>query len=195
MLYTMSREMKISIATQIARSLRECRDAKVLHNDIKPENILLLSKRGEVASKSNKASTPTKKKRKRRNEPEPARCRIKLIDFGMGGVPKDCQGYSVGTAGDMAPEVIDHGQCSYKSDIFAAGMCILEVWMGQLWVVGKDDEAEMKKSRIDCLKRLDKSDPVVAELLRRTLNSDPGKRPSAKTLQSELIKIRKNLAK
>ena len=47
MLYTMPRPMKISLATQIARSLRECKEGGVLHNDIKPGNILLLEKRGE----------------------------------------------------------------------------------------------------------------------------------------------------
>jgi len=64
--------------------------------------------------------------------------------------------------------------------------------MGQLWTPHeKDDEAEMKRARLDCLRRLDRNDPTVAALLRRCLNVDKTKRPTAKQLQQELIKIRK----
>ncbi|GMH75584.1 hypothetical protein TrLO_g4382 [Triparma laevis f. longispina] len=185
MLYTMSRSMKISLATQIARSLRECKEGGVLHNDIKPGNILLLEKRGTTTSK--------KKKGKKKKIPEPERCRIKLIDFGLGGTPEDTEGYSCGTPGYRAPEVTEYGQTSYKSDIFSAGICILEIWMGRLWDdPDEDDEVKMRRFVVDCLRRLEKNDPPVATLLRRCLTKEPTLRPSAKELQKELIKIRKN---
>ena len=71
-LYTMPWEMKVSIATQLAKALRELRLAEAVHNDIKPNNILLL-KRKEGAQEPRKG--------------EPLRRRIKLIDFGEGGHP------------------------------------------------------------------------------------------------------------
>ena len=125
MLYVMPRQMKISLATQIARALRECRTAGVLHNDIKPDNVMLLEKRGDptdVAQKKKKKKTSKTKKRKR-VDTEPARCRVKLIDFGLGGPPERCQGYSCGTPGYQAPEVSDYGEVGNKVLFFYAIIC------------------------------------------------------------------------
>ncbi|GMH88520.1 hypothetical protein TrST_g11181 [Triparma strigata] len=193
MLYTMPRPMKISLATQIARSLRECKEGGVLHNDIKPGNILLLEKRGE-SSKPSTASKikPKKSKKNPKKIPQPERRRIKLIDFGLGGSPSSTQGYACGTPGYRAPEVTDYGDTSYKSEIFSAGVCILEIWMGRLWDdPDEDDEVKMKGFRTECLRRLEKNDPEVAKLLRKCLTKEPERRPNAKELQKELIKIRK----
>lgn len=43
-------------------------------------------------------------------------------------------------------KVTEYGQTSYKSDIFSAGICILEIWMGRLWD-DPDEEDEVKMRR------------------------------------------------
>ena len=64
--------------------------------------------------------------------------------------------------------------------------------MGRLWDdPDEDDEVKMKGFRTECLRRLEKNDPEVAKLLRKCLTKEPERRPNAKELQKELIKIRK----
>ena len=197
MLYTMPRVDKISFATQIARGLRELRVGGIVHNDIKPGNVLVMRKRGgeDGDKEQGGEEEPKKKKRKKETEkkakPAPARCRIRFIDFGVGGTPDTIEGYAAGTDGYMAPEVADYGDCTFKSDIFSAGVCILEVWMGQIFPDVRANETVLARDRVECLRRLNVSEPAVAELLRRCLSADADKRPSAKTLQTELVKIRK----
>jgi serine/threonine protein kinase len=184
MLYTMERSMKISLGVQIARALRELGEAGVVHNDIKPGNILMLTKRGEAAGK--------KKKRKTARANEPARCRIRLIDFGLGGTEESLAGYACGTEGYMAPEVEEYGDCTSKSDVYSAGMCLLEIWLGRVFQDVDADEAALAKDRLEGLRRLNLSEPSVAALIRRCLAKEPENRPSPKAIQNELVKIRKS---
>ena len=136
---------------------------------------------------------PKSKKKKKPSYPPPERCRIKLIDFGLGGPPSKMAGFACGTPGYRAPEVTDYGECGYKSEVFSAGVCILELWVGHLWSdYDTDDEAKMARDRLDALAKLDRNDPEVARLIRKCVCKEPGDRPSAKQLQRALVGIRKN---
>lgn len=102
-LYDMPRPEKISFGCQLAKALRECARNGIVHNDLKPANVLVLEKRGE--GKEAKKGGGKKRKKGAAKVPAPARCRIKLIDFGEGGPPDKVQGFVCGTPGYIAPEV------------------------------------------------------------------------------------------
>jgi hypothetical protein len=40
---------------------------------------------------------------------------------------------TVSAAGYQAKEVVDDGECSFASDIYAVGVSLVEVWAGEMW--------------------------------------------------------------
>jgi len=93
-----------SVAAQIARGLEHLHSRRLLHRDVKPENILHNSL-GQV----------------------------KLTDFGISKDLSSSAGAAatfVGTANYMAPERALGKDYSYKSDVWSAGMVVLELANG-----------------------------------------------------------------
>ena len=42
-----------------------------------------------------------------------------------------------------------YGDCSYKSDVFSLGVCLLEVWLGRVFEAGEEDEGKLKRARAE----------------------------------------------
>lgn len=59
--------------------------------------------------------------------------RLKLIDFGEANETIKADRIEVGTAGYMAPEVRTDGDCTSSSDVYSAGVSLIEIWHGGLW--------------------------------------------------------------
>ena len=59
--------------------------------------------------------------------------RLKLIDFGEANETIKADRIEVGTPGYMAPEVLTDGDCTSSSDVYSAGVTLIEVWHGGLW--------------------------------------------------------------
>jgi len=109
----------------ILRALHELRAADVVHCDIKPPNMLL--SRTTLSTKPHLTSSRDKKLSRAIEH------RLKLIDFGEANETIKADRIEVGTPGYMAPEVLTDGDCTSSSDIYSAGVTLIEVWHGGLW--------------------------------------------------------------
>ena len=90
-------DMALGIATQLCDSLSYIHRKQVIHNDIKPENIMVTSSGGIV----------------------------KVIDFSLADSPSMARGHlPAGTEGYAAPEVVAGGKASVRSDIYSLGKVI-----------------------------------------------------------------------
>lgn len=91
------------ILKQLLLSLYHFQSKDIIHRDIKPENVLLVQEGGQ----------PT---------------RVKVIDFGLGtfhtqrDIIKKC-----GTAGYVAPEILNSDPYDFSADLYSAGILML-VW-------------------------------------------------------------------
>lgn len=154
--------------------LHEEGEKVVLHRDIKPGNILL-----------------------------DAHLNGKLGDFGMarlydhGSIP--CTTNLVGTLGYMAPELLRTGKADTRTDVFAFGVCMLEVACGRRPI--EDGKVQLVDWVIDGWKRgsiLDVTDPrleglYVEEQMESVLklglfcsHPNPAARPSLRQLMQYL---------
>lgn len=92
----------IQIALDLSRGLSYLHSKKIVHRDVKTENMLLDAQRN-----------------------------LKIADFGVARVeaqnPRDMTG-ETGTLGYMAPEVLDGKPYNRKCDVYSFGICLWEVY-------------------------------------------------------------------
>lgn len=89
-----------SIILQLCDALSYIHRKQVLHNDLKPENVMVTSRDAIV----------------------------KIIDFSLADSPSMTGGHlPAGTEGYSAPEVVSGGEASIQSDIFSLGRIIQEI--------------------------------------------------------------------
>ncbi|WP_231511808.1 serine/threonine protein kinase [Chondromyces apiculatus] len=100
------------IARQICRSLREAHSIGVVHRDLKPGNVLLVSHEDEQDH-------------------------VKVLDFGLvkdveSGQDLTQQGLFMGSPKYMAPEQVTGGEISARTDIYALGVIMYEMMTGKV---------------------------------------------------------------
>ncbi|KAH9612934.1 hypothetical protein KSS87_017135, partial [Heliosperma pusillum] len=92
----------VQLALDLARGLSYLHSKKIVHRDVKTENMLLDYERT-----------------------------VKIADFGVARVeaqnPRDMTG-STGTYGYMAPEVLDGKPYDHKCDVYSYGICLWEMY-------------------------------------------------------------------
>ncbi|KAL8158252.1 serine/threonine-protein kinase 52-like [Apium graveolens] len=92
----------VQLALDLARGLSYLHSKKIVHRDVKAENMLLDYRRN-----------------------------LKIADFGVARVeaqnPKDMTG-ETGTLGYMAPEVLDGKPYNRKCDVYSFGVCLWEIY-------------------------------------------------------------------
>ncbi|KAL8153692.1 hypothetical protein V2J09_011452 [Rumex salicifolius] len=92
----------IKLALDLSRGLDYLNSNKIVHRDVKTENILLDSQKN-----------------------------LKIADFGVARVeaqnPMDMTG-ETGTLGYMAPEVLDGKPYNHKCDVYSFGICLWEIY-------------------------------------------------------------------
>src|SRR5246500_440140 len=144
----------VEIARQICAGLAAAHTKGVLHRDLKPANIML-DGRGQVV----------------------------ITDFGLAGVADDIRGAEVrsGTPAYTAPEQLAGREVSTRSDIYALGLVLYEVFTGKRAfgekVAGvlhaRNDRTPSRPSSV--VKDLD---PVIEKVILRCLEPEPSARPA-----------------
>lgn len=174
-----------SIARDLATGLRQLHSLRIIHRDLKPSNCLLL----EEFDRQDTNSFP----------------KCVIGDFGesqLYGQLRDATG-STGTLEFVAPELIKGAQFSFKSDIYALGMILYFVIVGQLPFDSK--EMSTIRTEIDSLVvtpdsmvkthkelGLKSVDVRLFDLICEMLNHDPLLRPDLKNIMFQLDSLNVN---
>jgi hypothetical protein len=146
----------LEIARQICAGLAAAHDRGVLHRDLKPANVML-----------------------------DGRGRVRITDFGL-AVAADAAGLEAdasGTPAYMAPEQLAGRGASVRSDIYALGLVLHELYTGQraFRAASFDElrarkEQEMPPAPSELIKDMD---PAVERVILRAIAPDPRARPAS----------------
>jgi hypothetical protein len=146
----------VEISRDIAGGLAAAHDLGVVHRDLKPANVMI-----------------------------DGRGRARITDFGLAALAEDLTGRNgvAGTPSYMSPEQLRGDAVTWKSDMYALGLVIYEVFTGKRLFDGSTLE-EIRTQRSSLKSRSVSSiardvDPIVERVIDRCLQEDPALRPSA----------------
>jgi serine/threonine-protein kinase len=113
------KDKAVEIARQLCLGLAAAHESKVLHRDLKPANVML-DNRG----------------------------RVRITDFGLAGLIDELEAdpQRAGTPAYMAPEQLESGTVSVRSDIYSLGLLLYELFTGKRAFEGTTLE-ELRQSR------------------------------------------------
>src|SRR5271155_1101655 len=98
----------MEIAGQLCAGLAAAHDKGVLHRDLKPRNIML-----------------------------DGQGHLRITDFGLAGFAGEVKDIRSGTPGYMAPEQLSGREVTARSDIYALGLVLYELFTGKAAFQGK----------------------------------------------------------
>ncbi len=158
----------LTLLAQVAQALAHIHAEGVLHRDIKPENILVTRRDGRVWAR--------------------------LTDFGLAwladGQRLTVASHVVGTPAYLAPELLSGHPYGPAVDVYALGVTAYELLSGQRPFNGEHPMALMRAHLDDQPTR----PPGMAEnqwrVIQACLAKDPGQRPTAAHLTSQLDDLR-----
>jgi predicted Ser/Thr protein kinase len=144
----------VETARKLCSGLAAAHDRGVIHRDLKPQNIMM-NKRGEVI----------------------------IMDFGLAAIANELSGAEArnGTPAYMSPEQIKGTGVTARSDIYALGLVLYELFTGK-----RPYDAKSVQQLIDLQEAAQLTsmtsvaadiDPAVEKIIRRCLDPDPVKRP------------------
>jgi len=148
-----TREKSIEIARQLCVGLAAAHEAGVLHRDLKPDNVMI-----------------------------DGRGRVRITDFGLAAFARELAlaGHA-GTPAYMAPELFRAVPASTRSDVYAVGAVLYELFTGQRAFRGDtvSDIRHLHETAVpprpsDIVPDIE---PVVEEIILRCLDKDPNLRP------------------
>jgi serine/threonine protein kinase len=146
----------IEMARKLCAGLAAAHDKGVLHRDLKPANIMI-DGRGQVL----------------------------VTDFGLAGIASEIQGAEIrhGTPAYMAPEQLAGTEVTVRSDIYALGLVLYEMFTGKR-AFEANSLAEMTRLRDEggppsLVSHVRDLDPAVERVVRRCLEKDPQDRPAS----------------
>jgi serine/threonine-protein kinase len=146
----------IDVARQLSAGLAAAHDRGVLHRDLKPANVML-----------------------------DGRGRVRITDFGIAVAAGEdvAVGEASGTPAYMAPEQFAGRGASVRSDIYALGLVLYEVYTGRraceaatLEEMRAQKEAATPMAPSEITRDID---PIVERVILRCLEKDPRQRPSS----------------
>lgn len=146
----MPSDKALEIARKICAGLAAAHDKGVLHRDLKPSNIMLNS-RGEAL----------------------------IMDFGLAGLAHEIEDVSSGTPAYMAPEQLAGKEVTARSDIYALGLVLYELFTGEPAFQGntRDEIVRARQSPPQVPSILVPDlDPAVERVILRCLEEEPENR-------------------
>ncbi len=149
------REKAVQIAQQLCAGLAAAHGEGILHRDLKPANVML-DERG----------------------------RVRITDFGLAGLAEELEGAEVlsGTPAYMSPEQLAGEGVSVRSDIYALGLLLYELFTGRRAFEGRSwDEVRRARERAPSTpsSHISGIDPTVERVILRCLEEEPTDRPSS----------------
>jgi serine/threonine-protein kinase len=144
----------VEIARQICAGLAAAHDSGVLHRDLKPANVMI-----------------------------DGRGKARITDFGLAVVAEGLRGDEVlaGTPAYMAPEQLTGKEVTVKSDIYALGLVLYELFTGKrVYEAGTLDELIKLQERSTLptpSSYIKDIEPLVERVIMRCLERDPERRP------------------
>jgi serine/threonine-protein kinase len=125
-------EVAAAIGIEVAMALDHAHGLGVIHRDVKPENVLM-----RTAHEGNRGSGEHSEKL------------VKITDFGIAKL-LDAQGVTstgqvLGSPAHMAPEQIEGGEVSARSDVFGLGVLLYECMVGKLPFDGKNPAQVLRR--------------------------------------------------
>ncbi|BEL12533.1 hypothetical protein Q0Z83_107240 [Actinoplanes sichuanensis] len=154
------------IAAEVAAALASAHSRGIVHRDVTPANVML---------------TPSG---------------AKVVDFGISALigenDTDPDGSLMGTPAYLAPERLEGGQVSPATDVYAVGLLIYRMLIGQLpWDVGTTTALLRAHQYVEPepLPPVDGLPHSVDALIARCLEKLPGDRPSSAELAGALATI------
>ncbi|HEV2386866.1 MAG TPA: serine/threonine-protein kinase [Candidatus Acidoferrales bacterium] len=145
----------LQVAHQICTGLAAAHELGVVHRDLKPANIML-----------------------------DGRGRVRITDFGLAALAEELREDKIlaGTPAYMAPEQMSGGQVTPRTDIYAVGLLMYELFGGKQ-ALPYSTASDLLRRRAALPLRLSKVvkdlDPGVERIIIRCLQVDPGERPSS----------------
>jgi serine/threonine-protein kinase len=146
----------IELARQLCAGLSAAHEAGVLHRDLKPANVMI-----------------------------DWRGRARITDFGLAVVSEELGGEDVqaGTPAYMAPEQLAGKEVTQRSDIYALGLVLYELFTGKRVFEAKsvDELMELheKSTPPTPSSHLKEIDPLAERVILRCLEKDPQARPAS----------------
>jgi serine/threonine-protein kinase len=139
----------LELARQLCGGLAAAHEGKVLHRDLKPANVLI-----------------------------DGRGRAHLADFGLAELTDRRQDASevAGTPGYMAPEQQEGRAVTTRTDIYALGLVLYEMFTGKRAITSGGKSTAMPTSPSTYLPDLD---PAIERVIFRCLERDPARRPAS----------------
>src|SRR5690606_21320671 len=142
----------IELARQIAAGLHAAHERGLLHRDLKPANIMI-DREG----------------------------RARITDFSLAAVAGTASDIRAGTPAYMAPEQLAGREVTARSDIYALGLVLYELFTGKraLDVTSIADLVEKQDSGAITAPTtiVPAMDPAIERAIMRCLHADPAKRP------------------
>ena len=156
------RDKGLQIAGQLCAGLAFAHDKGVLHRDLKPANIMIDGK-GQA----------------------------RLTDFGLATILADTNGGArSGTPAYMAPEQLDSGEATVRTDLYALGLILYELFTGQRVHSGSTIQAQ----KSDRHRQIPPPsavagdiDPALERVIMRCLAGSPSQRPASVAEVAEQI--------
>ena len=141
------------LARDICAGLAAAHDRGVIHRDLKPANVMI-DGRGSA----------------------------RITDFGLAALAAEGARDFGGTPLYMAPEQLEHGTTSIRSDLYALGLVMFEMFTGRRVFTGATaaelrSQHSMEKTRPSTL--VHEIDPAVERVILRCLEEDPADRPGS----------------
>jgi len=148
------RDKALQIARQLCAGLAAAHDRGVLHRDLKPANVML-DGRGQV----------------------------RITDFGISGRVDGPHDGAAGTPAYMAPEQFTRGEATVRSDIYALGLVLYEIFTGRqaFSAHSMPEYARLHRqgSPTHPSTFIQDMDPLVERVILRCLDKDPTRRPGS----------------
>ena len=143
----------LALTRDLCSGLAAAHQCGVIHRDLKPANVMI-----------------------------DGRGNARITDFGLAVMAGDAYREIAGTPAYMAPEQLADGTVTVRSDIYALGLLLFELFTGQVVFDGdtleelRDQHARPKASPSSLVRGID---PAVDRLIVRCTQEDPRARPSS----------------